>query len=416
MSDILLSDIIAPAYYGLFEKTKLLKVHDVLLKGGRGSGKSSFAAEAVIYIILRYKFLNAVVYMKHAIRLRTGAFSLYCAAIQRLGLSDKFEIRLSPMQITRKATGQKILFRGCDDPNKSKGITSSDADKYFGILHFEEIDQFDGLDEINKLKDSVLRGGDDYLVISCFNPPKNKFHWCNQWAQKDISGRVVLHTTYLDMPKKWLGRAFIDRAEALKDYDYDDYANRYLGEVTGYGDTVFDDIEFREITDAEIDRFDNIFQGFDWGWFPDPAVFVRLHYDEKARTVYIIDEIVNNKRPIESYAMQIIDRGYSDFPLTIDGAIPEHEYRFRQSGINAISAVKGAGSIELGLNWLENKHFVVDEKRTPFTCGELRCYEYETLASGEYTGRYSAVNNHSIDAIRYSLLDYIRRYGDFLYA
>lgn len=413
MADIKLTNIIAPSFYDLHEHIKHNDFSKYLLRGGRGSGKSSDIAIEVLLNMLRNKNTCAVVFMKHGVRLRHGAFNLYITALQRLGIYEHFKVSMSPMQIVNKHTGQVILFKGCDDPYKSKGLATNNPNQYFAYLHFEELDQFHGISEVQTIIESVIRGGDKAIIFYCYNPPANTFNWCNEWAHENIKGRLVHHSTYLDMPKEWIGQAFIDEAEALKEYDELSYRNRYLGEETGTGGAVFNNIEFREITDSEIEGFDCIFQGFDWGWFPDPAVFVRLHYDIKNRTIYIIDEIVGNKCTIEEYARQIINMGYNDNLVTIDGAIPEQEFRFRQAGINAMRAVKGPGSIELGITWLENKKFVVDESRTPFTAKELREFEYATDKNGEYTGQYMEFNNHSIDAIRYAFIDsYIRRYPD----
>lgn len=413
MKQIKMSELIAPKFYTVFNSVIHYRYMHYLLKGGRGSTKSNVIATCVIYMMLKNKHLCAAVFMKHSVRLRNGAFDLYRSVIKRMGLQRLFKISRSPMQITYVPTGQVIVFKGCDDPYKTKGIATSDNDMYFGILHFEELDQFSGISEVQTVIESIIRGGDDALIFYCYNPPANKFNWCNEWAHEDIPGRLVHHSTYLDIPVEWVGKAFIDNAEALKAIDEGEYENRYLGVETGTGGSVFDDIEERTITDEEIANFDCIFQGFDWGWMPDPAVFVRSHYDIKNNTIYIIDEIVGNKRTVESYANEIIHKGYNDYITTIDGAIPEQEYRFRQCGLNVMSVIKGPGSIDLGLNWMEHRKYVVDKNRTPFTYKELREYEYAKDRDGNFTGEYMDFNNHAIDAIRYSYLDsYIRRYPE----
>lgn len=408
-----LKNIIAPSFYNVHRDIKNHTYREYLLRGGRASTKSSFIAFEVIFDILKNKNHNAIVFMKQDNRIKEGAYSLYLSVLSRLNILSEFKILTSPMKIIYKKTGQYILFKGFDDPEKSRGISTNNNNLYFANLHFEEVNQFDGVSEINEIKRSIIRGGDNVNIFYCYNPPASVFHWCNKWYHENIKGRLTHHSTYLDVPKDWLGKACLEEIESLKEINELEYRHAYLGEEIGTGGTVFNNIEFREITDSEIEGFDCIFQGFDWGWFPDPAVFVRLHYDIKNRTIYIIDEIVGNKCTIEEYARQIINMGYNDYLVTIDGAIPEQEFRFRQAGINAMRAVKGPGSIELGITWLENKKFVVDESRTPFTCKELREFEYATDKNGEYTGQYMEFNNHSIDAIRYAFIDsYIRRYPD----
>ena len=415
MPEIRLSELIPPSFYDVHDAVKHHKYGTYRLKGGRGSGKSNYIATEVILLLLGNSKLCAAVFMKHGVRLRFGAFNLYVSVIQRMGLESKFKICYSPMQIIYKPTGQVILFRGLDDAMKTKGITPPNKGMYFGITHFEELDQFYGMSEIQTTLESTGRGGNIGYNFECYNPPENKFNWVNEDSRLNISNRLVHHSTYLDMPHEWLGELFFSNAEALKDIDEDAYNNRYLGLETGTGGAVFKNVEYRPITDTEVANFDCIYQGADWGWFPDPYAFVRLHYDSANRTIYLIDEIVEHQKTLEECVKIVINRGYDDYTTQIDNAIPEHEYRYRKCGLSVQPAVKGPGSINLGLEWLENKHFVIDEARTPVACKEIREYEYSKDKNGDFDGGYMDFNNHCIDAIRYAMLPYIRRYGDPLY-
>ena len=148
MAQIKMSELIAPKFYTVFNSVIHYKYMHYLLKGGRGSTKSNVIATCVIYMMLKNKHLCAAVFMKHSVRLRNGAFDLYRSVIKRMGLQRLFKISRSPMQITYVPTGQVIVFKGCDDPYKTKGIATSDNDMYFGILHFEELDQFNGISEV----------------------------------------------------------------------------------------------------------------------------------------------------------------------------------------------------------------------------------------------------------------------------
>lgn len=412
MGVLRLTDVIPPAFYDVHKDVLNNGHYTYRLKGGRGSGKSSYIASEVIYLMMKFPFACAVVFMKHQNRLRKGVINLYMQCIKRMGVEKYFKLNLSSFTLTYLPTGQYILFLGLDDAYKTKGLSVSDPDMYFAITHFEELDQFYGMSEIDTALESTGRGGDIGWNFECFNPPENKFNWVNEDSELDIDNRLVHHSDYRSMPKDWLGKIFIDKAEQLKYEDEQAYNHRYLGIPTGCSGAVFNNIEYRSISDEEIENFDFLFQGADWGWYPDPYVFVRLHYERSLNTIYIIDEIVGNRQPIEYYSKEILNRGYNNIKTVIDSAKPEDYYRYRQCGIWAENAVKGAGSIDLGLEWLQRRKFVVDENRTPFTCKELREYEYEKDKFGSPTGEYMAFNNHSIDAIRYAMLDYIRKYGD----
>ena len=412
--DIDIRSIIPPAFLGLFDDVCDGKYREYLLRGGRGSGKSTTIAIIVIFLLLTHKYTCAVAIMKQQVRLRYGAFALYRDAISILGLDGLFKISLSPMVITFKPTGQFILFRGLDEAGKTKGIATGIKKYYFAFVHFEELDQFYGMDEVNESLDSIVRGGDKSCIFYCYNPPANKFNWCNEWSHEIIEGRFVHYSSYLDMPKELLGQAFIDRAEAAKEYNEKKYRNVYLGEETGTDGCVFENLEERTITDEEIKDFNYIFQGFDDGWFPDPSVFVRLHYDYKNRTIYILDEIKVNKTPIAQIAAEIARRGYNNHLVTIDNHnTPEVVDTFRKNGVKATRVHKGSGSVAQGIEWLADRKIVVDGRRTPYTYKELREYEYARNRDGEYIGGYPDFNNHAIDAIRYALIDsFIRKYPE----
>lgn len=125
--------------------------------------------------------------------------------------------------------------------------------------------------------------------------------------------------------------------------------------------------EQRRITDEEIKRFDRIYQGIDFGWYPDPFAFVRLHYDVVRETLYIIDEIGNNKTSNQQNAANIREKSYNDFPIICDSAEPKSVSDLRSCGLDAREAIKGAGSVDYGMKWLQCRKIVVDPHRTPKT-------------------------------------------------
>ena len=166
---------------------------------------------------------------------------------------------------------------------------------------------------------------------------------------------------------------------------------------------MFENLELRVITDEELRRFDRIFQGVDWGWFPDPYAFVRLHYDKTRETIYLIDEHFGNKLTNEQSAKWILEHGYNDVPTTCDSAEPKSVSDYRSLGVNAKEAIKGPSSVDYGMKWLQSRTIVIDKRRTPHAYEEFVNYEFEKNRADEWISGYPDKNNHTIDAVRYAL-------------
>lgn len=271
----MVAPVFAPVLFDIKEKRHT----EYVFPGGRGSTKSSFVSLAVGDILRSNDQIHAVIMRQVGDTMRSSIYQQARWAIEALGLEDEFECTVSPLEITRKSTGQKIYFRGADDPGKVKSIKVPFG--YIGVLWFEELDQFMGPEAVRKIEQSVIRGGDTAYIFKTFNPPKSLNNWANKYIKIPKETRLVTESTYLDIPKKWLGKTFIEEAEFLKETNPDAYENEYLGVANGSGGSVFDNITIREITDDEISGFDHVLNGIDWGWFPDPYAFARVHYDSE---------------------------------------------------------------------------------------------------------------------------------------
>lgn len=411
MSDIRLSEKIGSAFYNV--------AHDVFhhghthydFSGGRGSLKSSTVSILVVLLIMQEqnKNIHAVVLRKVANTIRDSVFAQYIWAIGELGAAAYWESKVSPMELIYKPTGQKIMFRGADDPMKIKSIKVPFG--YIGITHFEEKDQFAGRAEIRTILQSTMRGGERYWNFESYNPPISRDNWANKDSLEERKDRLCHKSTYLEAPREWLGEQFILEAEHLRDTDERAYQHEYLGIPVGTGGNVFEKLELRDISDEEISRFDRIYQGVDFGWFPDPFAFIRLHYDRARETIYLIDEIYKNKLSNEESSKMIYDRGYTDARIVCDSAEPKSVADFRAMKLPAIEAVKGAGSVEYGMKFLQRRTIVIDRRRTPHAYDEFVGYEYERNKEGEIISGYPDANNHLIDAVRYALEPANRRMG-----
>lgn len=409
MSDILLSEKIGPAFYDI--------AHDIFhhghthydFSGGRGSLKSSTISIIVPLLLVSNPGTHALVLRKVANTIRDSVYAQYIWAIGELGMAAYWEAKVSPMELIYKPTGQKIMFRGADDPMKIKSIKVPFG--YIAVTHFEEKDQFAGRAEIRNILQSTMRGGSVFWNFESYNPPISRDNWANKDSLEERADRLCHKSTYLQAPPEWLGQQFLDEAEHLKETDERAYQHEYLGIPVGTGGNVFDKLELREITDEEIAIFDRIYQGVDFGWFPDPFAFIRLHYDRARETIYLLDEIYQNKLSNEQSATMIKQRGYNNVRTICDSAEPKSVADLRAMGLPAYEAVKGPGSVEYGMKFLQRRTIVIDRRRTPHAYDEFVGYEYERNKDGDIISGYPDANNHLIDATRYALEPVGRRMG-----
>ena len=379
------------------------------LKGGRGSTKSSFIG-LVIPLLMMIDGGNGI--QSNAVAMRkvgdTMANSIYTQilwGIEQLGVDEYWEARISPLSIRYKPTGQVILFRSCSNKDDYRKIKSTKFQKgYCRYLWFEELDEFFGMEEIRSIIQSLLRGGDGYEVFYSYNPPKQLSSWVNEEVINQRADRLVHSSTYLDVPKEWLGEQFIIEAETLKEQNELAYRNEYLGEPTGTGGAVFTNINLREIKDEELNSFDNIADGLDFGYAVDPVCYTQNYYDSTRKRLYIFNEIFKINMSNRKLWEEITEKKIGSREITADSAEPKSIDELNSYGrIRVRGAEKGPDSVEFGIKWLQNLvEIVIDPVRCPNTAREFSTYEYEKDKFGNFKSKYPDENNHTIDATRYS--------------
>ena len=408
MAGVRLTELIAPAFYKVHNAMKRHDYTHYWLKGGRGTTKSSFAGTEVVRLLLKNPKSHAVVLRKVANTLRGSVYNQIAWSIDKMGATGKFVFGKSPMEIIYRPTGQKIMFFGCDDPMKIKSIKVPFG--YTGIVWFEELDQFSGMEEIRNLNQSLLRGGDKFWEICTFNPPKSRDNWVNKEVLFDDEDRIVHSSNYLEVPPSWLGNQFLIEAEKTKVKNEMAYKNEYLGEVTGTGGTVFENAEDLRMPDEMVQEFDHLHHGLDFGFAIDPLSYVGMHYDAKHEDLYIFDEYYKQKVSNKKAAL-ILQKRAGNRRVIADSAEPKSITEIRSYGLNIYGATKGPDSVEYGIKWLQDRaHIYIDKKRCPNTYREFVSYEYEMNKQGEFISAYPDKNNHSIDAVRYGMNDEIRNH------
>ena len=406
-----LSELVSPVFAASHRAVKSGGINELVEKGGRGSAKSSYLSLELVLELLKHPECHAVVMRRVGNTLRTSVYAQICWAIAELGLSSTFKCTVSPMECVYLPTGQKILFFGLDDPGKLKSIKAPFG--YIGLAWFEELDQFDGPEQVRNVEQSLFRGGPYSFCFKSFNPPAMARNWANKYVLEPKVGRMVHHSTYLTTPEAWLGGRFLSDARHLQETNETAYRHEYLGEVVGSGTAVFENLRIEPITDKQIKTFDYRYFGQDWGWYPDPNHFAGCAYDSGARTLYIYEEFRGCRQSNAAWAEKI--RHHMDDLILADPGSggDRNAADFKAYGFRMREARKGPGSVDYGVKWLQSlAAIVIDPERCPETAKEFSEYEYERdPKTGEVLEGYPDAANHSIDAVRYALEPVWRRRG-----
>ena len=410
---------IGKAFVDLYRDIEERKHYEYWLEGGRGSIKSSFWSELVAEILENNENMCALLIRKVGNTLKDSVFSQMQWGIDKLAetypeVGKHWKATKSPLEIKNENTGQIIYFRGADDPVKIKSIKPPKG-KYIGIVVYEEFDQMNGMNEVGTIDRSVIRGGEDFIMLRVYNTPTSSQHFVNKEKRIPKADRLVHRSTYLDVPREWLGSKFFDEAEYMKSINERQWRNVYLGEETGTGGNVFENVELREITDSEIETFDYIYMGIDWGWFPDPMAWTKMCYNPSQRTLYIFDEFVVNRMSNEDVWNYLVEnKGVTtDDMIIADSAENKSIGDFKSYGALIKGAEKGAGSVDYSMKWLASlTKIVIDPKRCPTSADEFSTYEYEQDKDGNYISGYVDADNHCIDSVRYALNKIWKKKGE----
>lgn len=401
--EVSLKNLIAPQFYSIHWDILEGKHTHYKLYGGRGSTKSSFVSIEIIYGMMQDPNANAACFRKVKDTLAESVFEQLLWAIDALEVSHLWKVTLSPLRLTYKPTGQRIVFRGCDDPNKSKSIKVRKG--YFKYIWYEERAEFPGDEDERKINQSLMRGGDKYVVFYTWNPPKSLNSWVNQDVLEEREDTLCNHSTYLTVPREWLGEQFFIEAEELRKRKILAYRHEYLGEAIGNGGKVFDNIIIRKITDEEIAMFDKIRQGLDFGFAADPLAYERMHLNKKQRRLYIFGEVYQTNLRSSKAVEYIKILNPENKIITADSEEPRSIDTFNELGLRVVGAKKGPGSVDHGIAYLSDDldEIIIDPVRCPNAAREFNSYELEKDKNGNFKGGYPDKDNHSIDAVRYGL-------------
>lgn len=396
--NISLQETVGKNYVDFWNTKKRYRV----CKGSRGSKKSKTTALNMIYRLLEYPESNGLCVRRYGNTLRDSVYSDLKWAIHKLGVDVYFECTVSPMQIVRKSTGQKILFRGLDDGLK---ITSISVDK--GVLCWvwiEEAYEISNEDDFNKL-DMSIRGevpeGYFKQITFTFNP------WsATSWLKKrffDEPDDDTFTKTTTWQCNEWLDDA--DRKIFLKMKDQN--PRRYR--IEGDGDwgiaegLIYTKVRIEEFDIDTVRKIPNIKSAFnlDFG-FTDPNAFVCEMVDNTNQIIYVFDEWYKTGVTNKIIAQQIKDMGYGGQKIICDSAEPKSIAELQEEGIQAEPSRKGKDSVNHGIQLIQNYTIIVHPKCVEFS-KEIQNYCWAKDKDGKPTDKPDHEFSHGMDSMRYGV-------------
>ncbi len=399
-NEIFLPDVVGKGYGTYWNYKGRYRV----CKGSRASKKSTTTAMNLIYRIMEYPKSNALVVRKTYRTLLDSCYAQLKWAVNRLGVKDYFDFKLSPLEIIYKPTGQKILFRGLDDPLKVTSVTVDVGSLCF--LWIEEAyeimseSDFDMLDE--SIRGEVPKGHFKQITLT-FNP-WNERHWIKERFFDKVDKDVLAITTNYTC-NEWLDKSDLNVFERMKENNPRRYQVAGLGNWGIVDGLIYENFEERFFTLKEIENCKTV-AGLDFGYTNDPTAFFIGFLDKKGSVLYVWDEMykkgLSNKKIYEN----IKNMGYSKEKIIADSAEPKSIDELYGLGLNIRGAKKGKDSILNGIQWIQDLKIVIHPRCNNFLT-EISNYQWDKDKFGKALNRPVDDFNHLLDAMRYALEEYI---------
>lgn len=382
-----------------------------IVKGGKASKKSTTAALWIIANMMKpqYSEANTLVIRRVMNTHRSSTFAELQKATARLGVAHLWRGNLSPLEMTYLPTGQKILFRGFDDPLKLASTTVSKG--YLCWVWLEEAFEIDREDDFDKLDLSVPRGQIPAPLFKqttlTFNPWSDN-HWLkSRFFDVEREDTLAITTNYLC-------NEFLDATD-LATYEHMRRNNPRKYDVVGLGNwgvsegLVFENwvvqaFDRKEIVKDKPWQWRHVF-GLDYGYTNDPTAFIAAMVNPLAKEIYIYDEHYAVKMLNSDIAAMIIRKGYQKERIRADCAEPKSNDELRRLGVSrVIPSVKGADSVRNGIAMIQEYRIIV-HPACKNTAAELSTYRWETDRAGHLQNRPEDRDNHLMDALRYAMED-----------
>jgi phage terminase large subunit len=402
---ILLPEVVGKGYGSFWRFKGRYRV----VKGSRASKKSKTTALWFIVNMMKYPQANALVIRKTFRTLKDSCYTELKWAVHRLGVDAWWEFKLNPLEATYKPTGQKIYFRGLDDPLKVTSITVD-----VGVLCWawlEEAYEVMNEDDFNILDESIRGGVPEGSGLFkqwtiTFNP-WNEHHWLKKrFFDHPDDETLALTTNY--MCNEWLDAADIKVFEDMKKRNPRRYAVAGLG---GWG--IVDGLVYENWKEEAFDIEDirsrpGIISalGLDFGYTNDPSTLFCGLLDQKEKRLFVFDEMYEKGLSNRKIAENIQAMGYGKERITADSAEPKSIDELKSLGLRVKGAAKGKDSIKNGIQWIQDLEIIIHPKCVNFLT-EISNYTWDKDKFGTKLNVPIDDFNHLMDAMRYALEKYI---------
>lgn len=364
MPEISMQELVGKGYAKFWN----FKGRYVACKGSRASKKSKTTALWIISHLIQYPKANAIYIRKTERTLKDSCYSDCRWAINKLGLDDWFICRLSPLEIEYKLTGQRILFRGCDDPLKLTSISVPKGFLCWAV--FEEAYEINKESDFDVIDESI-RGevpeGYFKRVFILLNPWSEK-HWIKKrfFDTPDDDNKLSLTTNY--KCNEWLTKDDIRIFEDMKKRNPRRYAVAGLG---GWGVTdglVYENWKEESFDVNEISNRSGVVSvfGLDFGYTNDPTALFCGLLDIENKQIYVFDEIYEKGMSNKRIAEKINVMGYGKERIIADSAEPKSIDELKSLGIRVKGASKGKDSVMNGVQWIQDFEIIIDPKCVNF--------------------------------------------------
>ena len=379
-------------------------------KGSRASKKSTTTALNLITRMMEYPESNLLVIRKIGRTIHDSCFNQLLWAIHRLGVDAYWTSKETPLEITYKPTGQKIFFRGLDDPLK---VTSIAVEKgYLCWIWIEEAyeimnqDDFDMIDE--SIRGEVPEGLFKQITLT-FNPWNQK-HWMKK-RFFDVSDPDIFATTTNYTCNEWLDDADRKLFEQMKQNNPRRYQVAGLGNWGIAEGLIYENWKEEAFDIDAIRRLDSVkaIFGLDFGYTNDPSALFCGLIDAKAKTLWVFDEMYEKGMSNERIFQKIQSMGYAKERIRADSAEPKSIDRLRELGLSNVKAArKGKDSVNNGIDYLQDFHIIIHPRCVNFIT-EIGNYSWDKdNKTGKTLNKPIDDFNHLMDAMRYGAEDYIK--------
>ncbi len=409
LNNIILSEIVGRGYKDFWNFKGRYRV----VKGSRASKKSKTTALWFIVNLMKYEGANLLVVRKTFRTLKDSCFTELKWAISRLCVDEFFKVTESPLQIEYVPTGQKIYFRGLDDPLKVTSITVSVGSLCW--LWIEEAYEISSENDFNVLDESIRGNVSETLfkqITLTFNP-WNEHHWIKKrfFDCKNDDDVFAITTNYLC--NEWLDKADLKVFETMRIQNPRRYEVAGLGNWGIVDGLVFERFEEKYFDVLEVSKGSNVVSvfGLDFGYTNDPTALFCGLVDLGAKCIYVFDEIYEKGLSNEIIAEKIIELGYGKEKIVADCAEPKSISRLRELGVRRVqSARKGKDSVINGIDFIQGFNIIIHPKCVNFI-KEISNYTWDTDEFGKKINKPIDEFNHLMDAFRYGVEDCERGKG-----